>query len=166
MRVKYPDCEAISVPIEIFSVVSRVANAGPFSGRSFHVEKGTLAAKDTTEVMPMPGLPLTISAIPAKAVLGVSGSSTATSSDASCVDPSTFEWDAWHAHYLRYLVSPLPEEFLYRARSTSRTFEQEFKEPVANACPWEIPALEFRSAAPAEDRGEVPPPRGQKRQAP
>jgi hypothetical protein len=112
----------------------------------------------------MPGLPLTISAIPAKAVLGVSGSSTATSSDASCVDPSTFEWDAWHAHYLRYLVSPLPEEFLYRARSTSRTLEQEFKEPVANACPWEIPALEFRSAAPAEDRGEVP--RGQKRQAP
>ena len=31
-----------------------------------------------------------------------------------------------------------------------------FMEPVANACPWEIPALEFRSAAPAVVSVEVP----------
>jgi hypothetical protein len=157
VRVQYPCCNAMQVPIEIYRVVTRVAKAGPFSGRDFFVEKGTLAEQERThpgEVFP--GLPFMISAIPAKAVLGVTGSSTATRSDASCVDPTDLDWTPWHAHYLQYMVTPLPEEIFYRTRPESQTLAQEFMEPVANACPWEIPALEFRSAAPAVVSVEVP----------
>jgi hypothetical protein len=96
VRVQYPCCNAMQVPIEIYRLVTRVAKAWPFSGRDFFVEKGTLAEQERThpgEVFP--GLPFMIPAIPAKAVLGVTGSSTATRSDASCVGPRDSDWTPW-----------------------------------------------------------------------
>jgi hypothetical protein len=96
VRVQYPCCNAMQVPIEIYRLVTRVAKAWPFSGRDFFVEKGTLAEQERThrgEVFP--GLPFMIPAIPAKAVLGVAGSSTATRSDASCVGPRDLDWTPW-----------------------------------------------------------------------
>jgi hypothetical protein len=152
VRVQYPGHNAIEVPIELYRVVCRVATAGAFSGRDFVVEKGSLHVREQTPPGDaIPGLAFMISAIPAKAFLDVTtGTSTAASSATLYVDPTDFVWLPWHEHYLRYLVTRLPLDTLYRTGSESYTLVNDFMQPASNSWSWNIPMLQFKKAREAQ----------------